>query len=83
MKRIKQILAWLALIAIAGLLIATVVLSIQGSQLSLPLLALTMGVSVAIWVLFWFLGLVAKKTNTVSEDTAQVTADKEDESKES
>lgn len=83
MKRIKQILAWLALIAIAGLLIATVVLSIQGSQLSLPLLALTMGVSVAIWVLFWFLGLVAKKTNTVSEATAQVTADKEDESKES
>lgn len=83
MKRIKQILAWLALIVLAGLLIATLVLSIQGSQLSLPLLALTMGASVAIWVLFWFLGLVAKKTDAVSEDAIQTPEDKEAESKES
>lgn len=66
MKRLKQIFAWIAIIMIAGLLIATLVLSIQGSQLSLPMLGLTMGISVLLWVLLWFMSLVAKKADTTS-----------------
>ena len=55
MKRVKQIFAWIAIIIIVGLVAATIVTSIQGSALSIPMLGLTMGVSVALWVLLWFL----------------------------
>lgn len=51
MKRVKQIFAWIAIIIIVGLVVATIVTSIQGSALSIPMLGLTMGVSVALWVL--------------------------------
>ena len=48
MKRVKQIFAWIAIVIIVGLVVATIVTSIQGSALSIPMLGLTMGVSVAL-----------------------------------
>lgn len=68
MKRMKQILAWAALIIIAGLMIATLVLGIQGSPFAISMLGLTMGVSIVIWVLFWITGLL-KRGNP--EDSSQ------------
>lgn len=52
-KKIKQILAWIALGVIAGMVIATLVLGILGSPYTLSMLGATMGVSITIWVLFW------------------------------
>ena len=64
MKRVKQIFAWIAIIIIVGLVAATIVTSIQGSPLSIPMLGLTMGVSVALWVLLWFLDLIGGRKNS-------------------
>ena len=64
MKRVKQIFAWLAIIISVGLVVATIVTSIQGSALSIPMLGLTMGVSVALWVLLWFLDLIGGRKNS-------------------
>ena len=52
MKRIKRVLAWIALIIIAGLIIATLILGIKGSPYAISMLGVTMGVSIIIWVLF-------------------------------
>lgn len=60
-KRIKRVLAWIALIVIAGMVIATFVLGIQGSPYTLSMLGATMGVSIMIWVLFWISGMVNGK----------------------
>lgn len=57
-KRIKRVLAWIALIVIAGMVIATLVLGILGSPYTLSMLGATMGVSITIWVLFWISGMV-------------------------
>lgn len=60
-KRIKRVLAWIALTVIAGMVIATFVLGIQGSPYTLSMLGATMGVSITIWVLFWISGMVNGK----------------------
>lgn len=62
MKKLKQIAAWIGIIVITGLVIATFVLGIGGSALTVPMLILTMGVSISIWVLLWFLRLLEKKS---------------------
>ncbi len=61
MKRIKRILAWIALIIIAGLIIATLILGIKGSPYAISMLGVTMGVSIIIWVLFWISGVLKRK----------------------
>lgn len=60
-KKGKRILAWIALIVIAGMVIATFVLGILGSPYTLSMLGATMGVSITIWVLFWISGMVNGK----------------------
>ena len=60
-KKIKQILAWIALVVIAGMVIATLVLGILVSPYTLSMLGATMGVSITIWVLFWISGMVNGK----------------------
>ncbi|GEM_PF-1269260 len=61
MKRIKRVLAWIALIIIAGLIIATLILGIKGSPYAISMLGVTMGVSIIIWVLFWISGVLKRK----------------------
>ncbi len=61
MKRIKRVLAWIALIIIAGLIIATLILGIKGSPYAISMLGVTMGVSIIIWVLFWINGVLKRK----------------------
>lgn len=71
MKRVKQIFAWIAIIIIVGLVATTIVTSIQGSALSIPMLGLTMGVSVALWVLLWFLDLIGGRKNSGQTDDSE------------
>lgn len=71
MKRVKQIFAWIAIIIIVGLVAATIVTSIQESALSIPMLGLTMGVSVALWVLLWFLDLIGGRKNSGQTDDSE------------
>lgn len=66
MKKVRQIIAWIGIIVIIGLVIATFVLSIIGNGLSLGMLILTMGVSIVFWVLLWFLRVMEKR-NSASE----------------
>lgn len=68
MKRMKQILAWTALIIIAGLIIATLLLGVQGSPAAISMLGVTMGVSIVIWVLFWITGLIKNERTEDKQD---------------
>lgn len=68
MKRMKQILAWAALIIIAGLIIATLLLGVQGSPAAISMLGVTMGVSIVIWVLFWITGLIKNERTEDKQD---------------
>lgn len=66
MKKLRQIAAWIGIIGIAGLVIATFVLGISGSSLTISMLVLTMGVSIVIWVLLWFLKILQKDSDRES-----------------
>lgn len=68
MKRMKQILAWAALIIIVGLIIATLLLGVQGSPAAISMLGVTMGVSIVIWVLFWITGLIKNERTEDKQD---------------
>ena len=63
MKNVRQIIAWIGVIVIIGLVIATFVLSIIGNGLSLGMLILTMGVSIMFWVLLWFLRIMEQRNS--------------------
>ncbi|MBP3506542.1 MAG: hypothetical protein J6K43_09105 [Lachnospiraceae bacterium] len=63
MKKVRQIIAWIGIIVIIGLVIATFVLSIIGNGLSLGMLILTMGVSIVFWVLLWFLRIMEHRNS--------------------
>lgn len=63
MKTVRQIIAWIGIIVIIGLVIATFVLSIIGNGLSLGMLILTMGVSIVFWVLLWFLRIMEHRNS--------------------
>lgn len=76
----KRILAWIALIVIAGLLIATTILSILGSPLFIPMLGLTMGVSIVFWVMLWFMGLWKEQPPTSKESSTEEEKEHEEES---
>lgn len=76
----KRILAWIALIVIAGLLIATTILSILGSPLFISMLGLTMGVSIVFWVMLWFMGLWKEQPPTSKESSTEEEKEHEEES---
>lgn len=61
-KKIKQAAAWLGILVIVGLMITTFVLGISGSTLTIPVLILTMGTSIVIWVMLWFLKILERRS---------------------
>lgn len=63
MKKLRQIAAWIGIIVVVGLVAATFVLGISGSSLTISMLILTMGVSIVIWVLLWFIRLLEKRSD--------------------
>lgn len=63
MKKIRQIAAWIGIILVLGLVITTFVLGISGSSLTISMLILTMGVSIILWVLLWFIRILENRSN--------------------
>ena len=61
-KKIKQVAAWLGILVIVGLVITTFILGISGSTLTIPMLILTMGTSIVIWVMLWFLKILERRS---------------------
>lgn len=76
MKKIKRVLAWIALIIIAGLIIATLILGIKGSPYAISMLGVTMGVSIVIWVLFWISGVLKRGDTSEKHKQEDETPDK-------
>lgn len=76
MKRIKRVLAWIALIIIAGLIIATLILGIKGSPYAISMLGVTMGVSIIIWVLFWINGVLKREDTSEKHKQEEENPDK-------
>ena len=61
MKKLRQIAAWIGIIVVVGLVTATFVLGISGSSLTVSMLILTMGVSIVLWVLLWFIKILENR----------------------
>lgn len=76
MKKIKRVLAWIALIIIAGLIIATLILGIKGSPYAISMLGVTMGVSIIIWVLFWISGVLKREDTSEKHKQEEENPDK-------
>ena len=53
-RKLSRIIAWICLIIIAGLIIATFVTGIMGSKLFMPFLALTIAVPFLMYIALWF-----------------------------
>lgn len=63
MKGLRRMLAWITIIVIAGLVITTFVLGITGSAYTFGMLGITMGISVLLWVLLWFMKVLEDRNN--------------------
>jgi hypothetical protein len=63
MNRLRRILAWITLVLIGGMVIATFILGIIGSTYTFGMLGVTMGVSILLWVLLWFMKVLEDKNN--------------------
>lgn len=68
MKRLRQIMAWLTIVLIAGLIIGAVVCAITGSRYFFGLLALAMAVPIVLWVFMWFTRLIHGDSGVVSKE---------------
>lgn len=74
MKKLRQIAAWIGIIVVVGLVIATFVLGVTGSSLTISMLILTMGVSIILWALLWFTRILENRSG---EDRQEDTEKKE------
>ena len=71
MKRLRQIAAWIGIIVVVGLVIATFVLGVTGSNLTISMLILTMGVSIILWVLLWFIRILENRSNGEGQEDTE------------
>ncbi len=53
-RKFSRIIAWICLIIIAALIIATFITGIMGSKLFMPFLALTITVPLLMYIALWF-----------------------------
>ncbi|MDE7366997.1 MAG: hypothetical protein K2N24_06555 [Lachnospiraceae bacterium] len=71
MKKLRQIAAWIGIIVVVGLVIATFVLGVTGSSLTISMLILTMGVSIILWVLLWFIRILENRSNGEGQEDTE------------
>ncbi|MDO5156107.1 MAG: hypothetical protein Q4D51_09075 [Eubacteriales bacterium] len=64
MEKLRRIIAMLTVVVIVGLVIATLICGITGSEYFFAMLFLTFVVPVILWVFMWFTRLVNKKDET-------------------
>lgn len=68
MEVLRRVLAWITIIVIVGLVIATFVLGINGSPYTFGLFGVTMGITILLWVLLWFMKVLENKNNKNMEE---------------
>lgn len=68
MKRLRQIMAWLTIALIIGLIIAAVVCGITGSKYFFGLLILAMVVPIVLWVFMWFTHLIHGDSEVITKE---------------
>lgn len=71
MKKLRQIAAWIGIIVVVGLVIATFILGVTGSSLTVSMLILTMGVSIVLWVLLWFIKLLENRSGEAGQEDTE------------
>ena len=71
MEKIRRISAWITIVVIIGLLIATIVCAVMGSQYFFGFLALTIFVPVTLWIFMWFTKLIHGKSEIIPENMEQ------------
>lgn len=72
MKRLRQIMAWLTIILIIGLIIGAVVCAITGSRYFFGMLVLAMAVPIVLWVFMWFTRLIHGDSEVIPKEDMQV-----------
>lgn len=68
MKRVRQIVAWLTIIVIAGLIIGTIICAVKGSKYFFGMLFLMIAVPIVLWVFMWFTHLVNGDSKVIPEE---------------
>lgn len=71
MKKLRQIAAWIGIIVVVGLVITTFILGVTGSSLTVSMLILTMGVSIVLWVLLWFIKLLENRSGEAGQENTE------------
>ena len=73
MKRVRQIVAWLTIVVIVGLIIGTIICAVTGSKYFFGMLFLMIAVPIVLWVFMWFTHLVNGDSSVISkEDMAEL-----------
>ncbi|MDE6760326.1 MAG: hypothetical protein K2J90_06515 [Lachnospiraceae bacterium] len=78
MKRLRQIMAWLTIVLIVGLIIGAVVCAVTGSRYFFGLLVLAMAVPIVLWVFMWFTRLIYGDSDVVSKEDMYASNQKND-----
>ena len=68
MKRIRQIVAWLTIVVIIGLIIGTIVCAVTGSKYFFGMLFLMIAVPIVLWVFMWFTHLVNGDSSVILKE---------------
>ena len=68
MKKLRQIVAWLSILLIAGLIIGTVICGITGSRYFFGMLFLALCVPVVLWVFMWFTRLIHGDSKVIPKE---------------
>lgn len=68
MKKIRQIFAWITVVVIIGLVIATLICGITGSEYFFGMLFLMLVVPLVLWVFMWFTHLVSGDSQVISKE---------------
>lgn len=68
MKKLRQLMAWLTIALIAGLIIGAVVCGITGSKYFFGLLVLAMVVPIVLWVFMWFTHLIHGDSEVIAKE---------------
>ena len=68
MKRVRQIVAWLTIVVIIGLIIGTIVCAVTGSKYFFGMLFLMIAVPIVLWVFMWFTHLVNGDSSVIPKE---------------
>lgn len=68
MKKIRQIVAWITIIVIIGLIIGAVVCAITGSKYFFGMLFLAFAVPIVLWIFMWFTHLVHGDSEVIPKE---------------